>query len=207
MIFIEGKYMNKSILLLISLVVSGCASTPSLTRWNAPEMRVAVLGNEYLPTEWLEAVQGSLIETNRFHVVDRGTAMRAIFAEQDMTNTSHAERFDDSEKFAQLGKLLGVGGVIRVSSNCTWKYGWGGSSWEECRTALTLFSTSTGIAISSASVVQNKQDINWDLVVTKFNSTLPSRVLEEKWNSDMIAHKAKLAETAKARKVASVKEE
>lgn len=153
----------KNLLILLGMVyvmslLLGCA-TPR-TKWTDPAMRVAVVtdnANSYVE------VQTALMDTGKFFVVDRSSGFQSALSEQDFNQT---ERVEVKERFARLGRMFGVGGVIVAHVSCvphnTFFAGLSAPS-VDCTEHLSLISTTTGeVVASSRDEVNTPSDLIWN---------------------------------------------
>lgn len=105
-----------TLILSISFLFS-CASKVVRTRDSDKSLRVALIKAGISDTEH-SSIQQALVETGKFNVVDRNAAFNAVTNEQHLEHREMSDRFEDSQKFAQWGKMYGVGAVITAHSVC-----------------------------------------------------------------------------------------
>lgn len=177
----------KNIILLLALSLAGCSSSPvrkteEMTRWKAPEMRIAIYSPR-LDGMATAQVQDALQSTGRFWIVSRGQGLEAIFAEQNMTHRDQLDRFEGKEKWAHWGKIHGVGAVILAQDTCSRVSSWGGQIFMRCQQSLSMLDATTGELIASAiETVDGGYDQlspDWTESVNKLVRHIP-RVWEEK---------------------------
>lgn len=152
-------------MVLISLVVisTGCAT--ARTRSSDPVMRIAVDADS-MPLESYVRLQRSLVQSGKFVVVDRAAGFKFINHEQKIQH--HTDRFGADEKYAEWGKMYGVGGVVVGIQNCQLRDGWNGQYFR-CMENLALIDVTTGETIAVSEDTQdtdNRQvNPNWDRAV------------------------------------------
>lgn len=106
--------MKTLILLLVLVGVSSCAV--KRTKDSDKSMRV-MLDPKSLDQNESMSVKAALFDSGKFYIVDRSQAYNAVIQEQDRQH-SDDNRFENSQKYAQWGKMYGAGSVIVASSKC-----------------------------------------------------------------------------------------
>lgn len=147
-------------LAFLLLLVMGCSSTPQITKWTSPDLRVAVdpMG---IDSENYIRIESALVKTKRFFVVDRGAGFKAAVREQDHThgvsysgyedNIGKFNRYGDSDRYAKFGRLFGVGSIIVASTRCDKKRDWWKGAYMDCSQHLALINSSTGEVVAAVS--------------------------------------------------------
>lgn len=170
----------------IMAIFTGCASPR--TKWTDPAMRVAVAtdnGNAYAE------IQTALMENGRFFVVDRQGGFQVALVEQEF---NQSDRVDPKERFAKIGKMYGVGGVIVAHVACvshmTFFSGVSSPS-ADCTEHLSLISTTTGQVIaSSRAIVNTPVDMvwnrppvpSWEEAVQNLEDKMPTHFEKPQWS-------------------------
>lgn len=135
-------------IIAISLLSTACSTVR--TKYTDPVLRVAI-DPETVSEASVAKIRSIAIKTRFFQVVDRGVAFRAAKTEQDLVHGEMSERFAKREKYAQLGKLYGVGGILVPEEHCQTMMSGGGGYYRDCQMTLNLVNASTGeiIAVST----------------------------------------------------------
>ncbi len=183
----------------------GCASQEKpRTKWSDPTMRLVINPNGIDPNNYVR-IQNALVSSGKWWVVDRALAFKAAIAEQNMTRVNYPERFDDTEKFARLGKLYGVGGVIQAHAQCITKEGFLKGWYAKCVVSLSLVSTNTGEVIATSEVSEETPinpygmepvSISWEKAVDTLNDNFPKNYEPVKWTKEMQEYKQTIKEEA-----------
>jgi hypothetical protein len=189
--------------LLIIILLSGCAGAPTRTKWSDPSMRI-LLNPQGLDSTSYVRLQQALVKSGKWFVVDRSKAFRAVVDEQSLTRINYPSRFDDSEKFARLGKMFGAGGVVQGNLQCSNSRGFWGTT-VPCVLNLVIVSTVTGEIIASAEV-QDDAEINyfgevviapsWENAVSALNDNFPKNYKLPEWTDGMKVFKEIIKEEA-----------
>lgn len=144
--------MTKNMMLVLVLVLStGCAT--ARTRSSDPVMRVAIDSGS-MPLNSYVRLQRSLVESGKFVVVDRAAGFKFINKEQKLQHQS--DRFGADEKYAEWGKLYGVGGVVVGIQSCQMRDGWGGQYYR-CMENLALLDVTTGETLAVSEDTQDTE--------------------------------------------------
>lgn len=166
----------------------GCAT--ARTKHSDPTMRIAVVADE---TSYFE-IQTALVETGKYFVVDRAHGFQAAVEEQEFNAT---ERVGDKERYARIGKMFGVGGVVVGQVSCTPHgsfFAGLSSPSADCVEHLSLISTSTGEVVASARAKVNTAydrghsrvfPPSWEEAVQNLNDNMPSHFVKAKWTEKM----------------------
>ena len=97
---------------------AGCSSEPIRNRESDKSLRV-MIDPDSVDSKNHIILQNDLISSGYFYVIDRSQAFRAIQKEQDRLHKTVPDRFEDRQKYAQWGKLYGVGAVVTAHIQCT----------------------------------------------------------------------------------------
>lgn len=188
----------KKIFLLVCLLalVTGCSTARVRTKFTDPAHRVFIVPSGINEDAYVR-LQTSLVESNKFFVVDRARGFDAVKEEQDMIHRNDVDRFDDEEKYAMYGKLYSVGAVITANERCHWEQGIF-SYTMVCLQNMAAIDTITGQVITAASNVSRSSDAtnSWDDTVDKFNASFPKTWESEKYDEKMMHFRKVAAENA-----------
>jgi len=204
--------MKKLIALTILVaMVTGCSSARVRNKWTDPEHRVMILA-DHVPEETYVSIQTSLIDTNRFFVVDRARGFKAIKQEQDMIHKRDGERFDDPEKYSWFGKMYSVGAVIVPSEHCMPVPGvFSNVKRIDCRQYLAAIDTSTGqviAAVQNLAEGENRYEKpSWDETVGKLVDAFPKDWESNTYDRKMTEYRLATAENARRAKESLAKEQ
>jgi len=180
----------KFILLFLVLFFTACSSKP-FTKWSSPTMRVAIIAKD---AHTYADVQNAIVTSGRFFVVDRSSGFYAALQEQDFNDT---DRVDAKEKYARLGRMWGVGGVVVANVTCMPSRSFFealSAPSSDCIEHLSLISTSTGEVVATAKdKVNTPRDTSrrieptpeWDTTVAKLNENIPTHFEKIKFTKEM----------------------
>lgn len=158
---------------LVSLFIvgtMGCAV--KRTKFSDPQMRIAIDATN-LDTYNYYAIQKELVDTGRFVVVDRGKGFETIKHEQ--VDENKTDRFEVSGRYAEYGKLHGIGSVVTPAGRCVLSPRMFSEDYE-CRLTLTLIHTVTGEVTAVASSVERSPDgktVSWESVSERLVDNYP----------------------------------
>lgn len=107
----------KKTFILIPFLLFSCSSQVKRTRDSDKSLKVALIKAGISDTEH-SSIQQALVESGKFYVVDRNVAFNAVTNEQNLEHRTGSDRFEDNQKYAQWGKMYGVGAVITAHSDC-----------------------------------------------------------------------------------------
>ena len=134
----------------IIFLIASCSSKPIRTKWADKNMRVA-LDADSVSTDDYVSIQTALVKEGRFMVIDRNIGYKAIKVEQERLHRKEEDRYSDKEKWAQWGKLYGVGAIVVAHSQCyrTTKFFSSSLYTNVCKQFLSLVDANTGEVISA----------------------------------------------------------
>lgn len=190
------KNLLAVILVLFLLIATGCSHNEVRTKWTDPSMRVFVMPDGIDANNYVR-IQSALVSSGKWIVIERSDAFERIKQEQEMEHRSDQDRFQDEEKFALYGRLLGVGGVVVAHSQCASKRGLFGE-FTRCRQSLSIVNTVTGEVIMAVEGTNDdaveyygapKIAASWEDTVNKLNDAFPENFEAVKWNDRMKAYK------------------
>jgi hypothetical protein len=192
--------MKKLVLMTVILTLgsTACSSAPmQRTKWTDPAHRVFIDPNS-LDSDSYVRLETSLVESNKFFVVDRARAFEAVKAEQDLIHREDVDRFDDEEKYAIYGKMYSVGAVITANERCqVIEHLF--SHEVRCEQHIGAIDTTTGQMIHAVSHIASAsigEMPAWDDTVDKFNKSFPKTWDEQKYDSKMTHFRKVAAESA-----------
>lgn len=168
--------------LAIALVLLGaCSSTR--TKFSDPAMRVFV-SPDSVDAENYTRIVNALVETKKFTVIDRSEAFRAIKREQERLHRDESDRFDDKEKWAWWGRLLGTRTIIVPRVQCrTERSFWNRDrAQKECLQSLQAADANTGeiyLTVEGENSAPISYDMtfivpDWEDTVGKFSDKYPT---------------------------------
>lgn len=156
---IEGPKAMKTLLLVsFFLVLFGCSSLKR-TKYSDTVHRVYV-DNQGAKPEMYYPVQHAIFRTEKFFVVDRAQGFESLKQEQLDEWKSQADRFEGSQRYAEYGKLYGVGGVIVPTLYCH-----PDDDEFDCAQLLSLIDTTTGQVVATGAAklhIENLSQLSWD---------------------------------------------
>lgn len=192
--------MKRVITISILLILASCSSNKPRTKWTDKNMRVMIDPMSLESVDYVR-LQAALVTSKKWAVIDRAKAFSAIKKEQEMLHRKNVDRFDDKQKWAQWGKLYGIGGVIVANVKCHrvrsfWNSGRLVSS---CNQFLSIVDANTAEVITAIEDEQ-KIDINsrpsWTEIVEKFNDSYPDDYKPKIYNEGIEEYKAVSEEEA-----------
>lgn len=158
------------------LLFAGC--TPAArTKWNDKNMRVMVDPESLSASQYARAVD-ALVSYNRWTIVDRGPGLQAVKREQEMeTEVGSGDfppRFEDREKWAQWGKLWGVGAVAIGHADCYlhpsfWNFIRERRVYTRCEQFLTLIDANSAEVLASGRAIAEGDNVLEKIVLTALN--------------------------------------
>lgn len=171
------------------LWLQGCTTAPQITKWTSPDLRVAVDPMGIDPANY-SRIEEALVSTGKFFVIDRGSGFRAVTKEQDHVNgreygsyekTATFDRYGDSDRYARIGKLYGVGSIIVAQTRCGVVQGFF-SNRRPCKQYLALVNAVTAEVVAAVSGESDDGDYfygevnsapSWDNTVAKLIDQMP----------------------------------
>ncbi len=135
----------KIVIVMLSIfTLAACSSMPR-TKWTDKNMRVFV-DPDSIDAENYVRIQQALVQSHKFVVIDRATSFEAIKKEQERLHRTQVDRFEDRQKFALYGKLLGVGAIVVAHAQCENKSSWWNSTNNHlvCQQFLSMVDANTG---------------------------------------------------------------
>lgn len=203
--------INVFLTAFIIACMMGCSSTPQITKWTSPDLRIAVdpMGIDSANYVRLEE---ALVNTNKFFVIDRGSGFQAVVKEQDYVHgvaygsddkPNTFERYGDQDRYARLGKLYSVGSVIVAQTRCATKSSFWSGYYKHCEQYLALINSSTGEVVAAVSgVASDAEDYygvmniaaSWDGVVEKLVQAIPKEYTPNKYDERMRIYRNEIRE-------------
>ena len=202
--------LNLIALILMLSAVVGCATAPQpKTKWTDKNMRVMIDPDSIDETHYVQ-IQTALVRSAKFTVVDRGTALKAVKAEQERLHQDEPDRYADREKWAHWGKLYGVGSVIVAHVQCVKQGVWYNPNLTTlfCKQFLSMVDSNTGEVIlavegensSPSSADQDYIAPEWKEVVAQMVEEYPKFFKNEDYTGNALAYQAVSEEHAKRQK-------
>lgn len=109
--------MKTSYLVIAIVFLASCNSKPVRSKNSDKTLRVAIDADS-IDQKNHTILQNDLVNSKKFYVVDRSEGLRAIKIEQEKLHREDADRYEDKQKYAQWGKLYGIGSIIVAKMNC-----------------------------------------------------------------------------------------
>jgi len=173
--------MKIILFVLLSLAVTGCASTPR-TKWTDKAMRVMIDPDSVSEENYVQ-IQTALVKSGRFTIVDRARGMNAMKKEQERTQRIEEDRYADKEKWSHWGKMYGVGSIIVAHTQCTKEHSTFNRTklYLDCRQFLSIVDSNTGevfVAVEGQNDAPSSYDLaylapDWNEVVDKLVDAYP----------------------------------
>lgn len=188
----------------------GCSTAPQITKWTSPDLRVAIDPMGIDPANYVR-VEEALVKTGKFFVIDRGSGFKAALNEQDHNNgrqygsydkTATFERYGDSDRYARIGKLYGVGSVIVAQTRCGVVQGFFKNT-RPCKQYLALVNSSTAEVITAVSGESDDGDYfygevnsapSWDDTVSKLIDAMPKNYQPNLYDARMRTYRNEIRE-------------
>lgn len=189
-------------LMLCMAIATGCAT--ARTKYSDKNMRV-MIDSEGLDYRQLVRLQTSLVQTGKFTVVDRAAGFKALKREQDRQHRIEADRYSDREKFAQWGKLYGVGTVLTANVQCVDKASfWNQQNYKQyCHQYINLVDTNTGevfLAVEGEIDGNRQEVLGWADTVEKLTEAYPQYFKEHKLHDRLVKYQDESEQVALAQK-------
>jgi len=149
------------------------------------------------------------VDTRRFFVVDRGQGFKAVMNEQNLEHGNHLSRFGDPERYARLGKLYGVGGIVVASIQCGARHRALFGDSMRCVQYLALVNANTAEVVAAVQYDQSDVDHyytevtmapSWDEAVDKFMDAIPKEFERELYDNNMKHYRREIAEESQREK-------
>ena len=187
--------MKKLMMVLIALSLTGCASM-ARNRYSDPVLRIAIDGDSIDSVQDHARLQNSLVESNFFVVVDRGSGFDAINKEQELVHQEKKERFGTNEKYARWGKMYGIGGILVATQSCSWQTSISNAVYKKCLQDLTLINATTGEVMASSEAISESEDAiptaSWNKTVDLLISHYPKKYIDRDHPNQTIEYSSAL---------------
>ena len=144
------------------LFATGCSSLPR-TKWSDPGMTVFI-DPDTVDSETYSRILNALVSQNKFRVVDRAEAHRAVKREQEREHRSEADRYENKSKYSWWGRLVGARTIIVPRVQCRTEH----SFWhhdraeKHCLQSLQAINANTGEVFLSVEG-ENSAPISYDM--------------------------------------------
>jgi hypothetical protein len=178
---------------VIGVTGTGCSHMPERTKFSDKSMRV-VVDPEGIDANNYVRIQQALVASGKWIVLDRSLAFKAIQAEQYRLHRSMNDRFEDREKYAIWGRMLGAGGVVVAHTQCQVKSGFW-SHYSHCQQSLQLVDSNTTEVIDSAEGDEDSSSDEYELapswrgIVAELNDNYPKRFEKNKDTQILLDYK------------------
>ncbi len=185
--------------LIFLLVLAACSSENTRLKTTDKSMRVMIDPDSVTDGDYMR-VQMELVQSDKFIVVDRGPGYRSVKREQEREHRQDNERFENKAKYAQWGKMYGVGAVILPFTDCRIKQNvFTGRRSKRCHEYLQIIDSNTTEIIASVSADESCSEFDtaeWHDVVEKLVDAYPTRFEEFKKSKRLISYEAESEQIA-----------
>jgi len=168
-----------TLILSLCFLTLACSTAVKRTRSSDPVMRIAIDPKSMNLSSYVR-LQRALVESGKFVVVDRSNGFKFIDREQRLQHKDKEKRVGSDERYAEWGKLYGVGGVVVGIQSCQMRTGWGGDYYR-CLENLALIDVTTGETLAVSEDTQDTEEKqinpNWTRAVEAMVDNYP-RVFE-----------------------------
>lgn len=186
-----------TILSLLTFFTAACSHTEYRTKFSDAQMQVGIDPGT-MDVEHYTALQESFLKDGRFLIIDRFKALQVLKDEQHVENRGNErERFDPGLRYAEWGKLHGLGSVVIPSWSCIklekTLFIFGSSS--TCTLRLSIVNAATGqvVAIANDVISGGKGDpVSWDNAVEKLGDNYPKIFEDDKRTKRLIEYQNQL---------------
>jgi hypothetical protein len=194
--------MKNFLILTVAMIVTGCATTEYRTKFSDKNMRIMVDPAGMSPDVYAK-VQYAVMKTDKWSVLDRSNAFEAIKREQEELHRTATERYEDQEKWAQWGKLYGVGAVVVAHQQChhTSQF-WRGRA-NKCQQFLNIVDANTGVvivAVADEAYADPTEWPSWDNIAEMLADAYPEKFEKSKETERLEMYKLESKEAAQRQK-------
>ncbi len=198
--------MRFTIVALLLVTLSACSSSPvKRTKFSDKNMRI-MIDPASIDSKNHVRIQTALVKSENWVVLDRNKGLAAIKKEQEQLHRAAIDRFDDKEKYAQWGKLYGVGAVIVANVDCHDDEGLM-SRVNRCKQYLNLVDANTGeiiVAVDYIETAEFNQTPDWEEAVEKLNAAYPSAFEEHQKHQKLAQYEQESKEEAQRQRETGV---
>lgn len=157
-ILISMKNVISTMLLVTGLMLTGCASQQNVKRTLATDPGLRVLIDPRIQSEHYVEIRRALVESGKFEVVERKDGLEVALDEQNLQFNYGSERFDDREKWAHIGRLMGAAAVISAHAQCHQIQNFFGQWVKACRQNLAVIDARTSQVVA---VAKDDNEVPW----------------------------------------------
>jgi hypothetical protein len=146
------SFRNVALVSLGLLTLSACGG-PQVRRNLETDPGLRVFLDASIETEHFVQIQRALVQSHKFEVVDRREGLAAALREQDLQfRSNQSDRFDDSERWAFIGKLYGAAAIITAHAECFQEQTFFWNKYvRTCKQTLFYIDGRTGVILFSVS--------------------------------------------------------
>lgn len=167
----------KLMYLFLLFLLFSCASSPPRTKFSDKNMRI-MLHPKGINAGHYASIQSALVQSDVWVVLDRGEGLKALKEEQETIHRKESDRYEDREKFAQWGRLYGVGAIVLAHAQCSnrpheWRQN---ELYTYCTQYLNLVDANTGEVVASVDSKNNApygENPDWKEIVQKLVDIYP----------------------------------
>jgi len=163
------------ILLAVGIGLVGCASVEKRTKYTDKNMRIMIDPASVNPDTYAK-IMYSLQATEMWTIIDRSNAFEAIKHEQEELHRTAIDRYEDKEKWAQWGKLYGIGAVVVGHNQCRHTTKTFRGRVLKCQQYLTIVDANTGeviAAVANDAYSDPTEYPSWDDAAEKLAAAYP----------------------------------
>lgn len=204
--------MQKINLVLLMLLFAGCSSIEKRTKYSDKNMRI-MLDPASISSENYARLQTALVQQDMWTIVDRASGLEAIKKEQEELHRTSTERYEDKEKWAQWGRLYGVGSIISAHAQCFPKTKW----WDPqgktyyCSQFINLIDANTGevvVGVEGGEYVDSAEEPPiWHEVANKLAEVYPKYHEKRTYSERVQLYKKESEEAARRQKEIKVQQD
>jgi hypothetical protein len=200
------------IIFLSLILIVGCASPEKKTKFSDKNMRLMIDPASISPENYAR-LQTALVQQEMWTVLDRSSGLEAIKKEQETLHRTSSDRYEDKEKWAQWGKLYGVGSIIVAHAQCFAKTKWWdpqGKSYY-CSQFVNLVDANTGevvVGVEGGEYVDSAEEPpTWHEVAQKLADAYPKYHEKRSYSERVQLYKKESEEAARRQKEIKVQKE
>jgi hypothetical protein len=155
-------------------------------------------------------IQHSLVNSDKFTVVDRTRGMKALKKEQEITQRADADRYADKEKWSHWGKMYGVGSIIVAHIQCRKEPSFLNRTrlYLDCKQFLSMVDSNTGevfLAVDGHNEGTPSYDLgymqpDWNETVAKMVEAYPKNYRTENYSKEVLTYQELSQEHAQRQK-------
>lgn len=183
----------------------GCSSVPEKrTKYSDKNTRLMIDSASISPENYAR-LQTALVQQEMWVVLDRASGLEAIKKEQETLHRTSTDRYEDKQKWAQWGRLYGVGAVVVGHAQCFNKKTWYDPKGEYyCSQFLNLIDANTGEVILGVEGGEYTDGPDappdWKIIAGKLSAAYPKEFKRVPTSERLENYKAESEEAARRQK-------